>query len=106
MLFHELRQHILLLLLITTGLPLALHLLIIHHLLDHAARLAVQLRQLRVLRLDFLHVDLGCGRDDVGPPRRARGFGERDDDFFAAVRKRGERPRRVIDVDWVREGAL
>ena len=42
--------------------------LVVHHLLDHAARLAVEVRQLAVLGLDLGHVDLGRARDHVGPP--------------------------------------
>jgi hypothetical protein len=68
MLLHELSQHILLLLIIARRLPLPLHLLIVHHLLHHPPRLAVQITQLRVFRHDFRGVDLGCRRDDVRPP--------------------------------------
>ncbi|KAK5631590.1 hypothetical protein RRF57_007304 [Xylaria bambusicola] len=42
--------------------------LVVHHLLDHAARLAVEVGQLAVLGLDLGDVDLGGACDDVGPP--------------------------------------
>lgn len=42
--------------------------LVIHHLLDHASRIAVKVPKLRVLRLDLGDVDLWCRGDDVRPP--------------------------------------
>jgi hypothetical protein len=105
MLLHEFLQHILFLLLIARRLPLPLHLLIIHHLLHHTPRLAVQIRQLAVFRDYFRDVDLGCGCDDVRPPVRAGGFGEGERDGFA----RGlgdECPGAVVDDNWVWEVAL
>ena len=65
---HKLVQHLLLLLLVTRRQALLLLALIIHHLLDHAPRLAVQVAELAVLRLDLGHVDLGRRRHDVLPP--------------------------------------
>ena len=55
MLRLELLQEVLLLLLITSGLASLLLALVIHHLLDHGAGLAVQVAELTVLWLD-----LGC----------------------------------------------
>jgi hypothetical protein len=68
MLLHKLLQQLILLTLVTRRLPLPLHLLVVHHLLHHPPRLAVQLRQLAVLWRDLGCVDLGRGGDDVGPP--------------------------------------
>lgn len=39
-----------------------------HHLLDHTARLAVQVGQLRILRLDEPGVQFGMMRQNVWPP--------------------------------------
>jgi hypothetical protein len=100
MLLHKLLQQLVLLTLITRRLPLPLHLLVVHHLLHHPPRLAVQLRQLAVLWRDLGRVDLGRGGDDVGPPVRAGGFGEVDGDFFAG-RCGFEGPGRVVDLDGV-----
>lgn len=68
MLLLELRQRIQLLLLVARRLPHLLLALVKHHLLDHAARLAVQVAQLAVFGLDLGHVDLGRRRHDVLPP--------------------------------------
>ena len=65
---HKLLQHILLLLLITRRLPHFLLPLIIHHLLDHAPRLPVQITQLAILRLDLGDVDFRRGCHDMCPP--------------------------------------
>ena len=68
MLLHEVLKHVLFLLLFTRRLPLPLHLLIIHHFLDHAPRLSIQVAQLRVLRLDFRDVNLGRRCHYMRPP--------------------------------------
>lgn len=107
MLLHELFQQILLFLLVTAGLPLPLHLLVVHHLLDHPARLAVEFRQLGVFGLDLGHVDCGGGRHDVRPPVGAAGFGQVDVDGFGGVGVvGGDDPGRIVDEDGVREVAL
>ena len=105
MLLHKLLQQLVLLTLITRRLPLPLHLLVVHHLLHHPPRLAVQLRQLAVLWRDLGRVDLGRGGDDVGPPVRAGGFGEVDGDFFTG-RCCFEGPGGLVDLDGVGEVAL
>jgi hypothetical protein len=105
MLLHKLLQQLVLLTLITRRLSLPLHLLIVHHLLHHPPRLAVQLRQLAVLWRDFGRVDLGRGGDDVGPPVRAGGFGEVDGDFFAG-RCGFEGPGGLVDLDGMGEVTL
>jgi len=85
MLRHELVQHLILLLFVARRLPLPLHLLVVHHFLDHATRLAVQFGQLAVLRLNLRGVDFGRGCHDVRPPVRARRFGEGDVNGFGVV---------------------
>jgi hypothetical protein len=105
MLLHKLLQQLVLLTLVTRRLPLPLHLLVVHHLLHHTPRLAVQLRQLAVLRRDLGRVDLGRGGDDVRPPVRAGGFGKVDGDVFTG-RCCFEGPGRVIDLDGVGKVAL
>lgn len=92
MLIHKLLKHILLLLFVTGGLVLSLHLLIVHHFLDHPPRLTIEIGQLAVLRYYLTDVNFGCGGDDVRPPVGARRFGEVDNDFFGGVRKCGESP--------------
>ena len=105
MLLHEFLQHVLLLLFLAGRLPLALHLLIIHHLLDHASRLAVEIAEFRVLGLDLGDVDLGGGGDDVCPPLRLVLFVQVDGDFFAG-RRCFERPGALVERDGVGEVAL
>jgi hypothetical protein len=64
----ELLENICLVLLIRAGQALLLLLLVEHHLLDHAAGLAVEIRQLGVIGLDLGNVDLRRRGDDVSPP--------------------------------------
>lgn len=82
-LLHELLQHVLFLLFLTCRLPLPFHLLIIHHLLDHASRLTIQIAQFRVLRLDLCNIYLGCGCHNVCPPFGFVLLVKVDGDFFA-----------------------
>ncbi len=86
---HELFEYVLLVLLVTGGLALPLHLLVVHHLLDHAARLAVELGQFRVLGHDLRRVDLGRRRHYVCPPVRPAGLGQVNRDLFGVVGFRG-----------------
>ena len=83
MLLHKLLQHILLLLLIARRLTHFLLTLIIHHLLDHCARRAVQVAEFAVLGLDLGRVDFGRRRHDVGPPFHLVDFFQVDGEFFA-----------------------
>jgi hypothetical protein len=101
----ELLQDIRLLLLVAGRLALLLLPLIKHHLLDHAACLAVQVAQLAVLGLYLGGVDLGRGGDDVRPPLHLVYFVEVDGDFFVGA-DGGEGPGGVVDADGVREVAL
>lgn len=61
-------QHVQFLLLITGRLPHLLLPLIIHHLLNHTSRLAIQISQLAILRLDFRDIYLRRGSNDMFPP--------------------------------------
>lgn len=63
-LLHEIR----LLLLIATHAPRLLLALIIHHLLNHTPRLAIEVAQFRVLRTDLSHVDSWRTGHDMRPP--------------------------------------
>ena len=84
MLRLKLAHNLRLLLLLTARLPSLLLPLIVHHLLDHAAGLAVQIAQLAVLGRDFADVDARRARDDVLPPFQLVGFGELDAELFGA----------------------
>lgn len=105
MLLFELVQNIQLLLLVTRGLASLLLPLVEHHLLDHAASLAVQVAELTVLGLDLRSVDFGGRGDDMGPPLELVHFVEVNGDFLARG-CRGESPGAVVDEDGMGEGAL
>jgi hypothetical protein len=83
MLRLELLQHIHLLLIITARQSCLLLTLVIHHLLHHTPRLAVQVAQAAILGRDLGGVDLGCRRDDVRPPFHLVGLVEVDGEFLA-----------------------
>jgi hypothetical protein len=101
----ELGQDVELLLLVARGLAGLLLALVEHHLLDHAARLSVEVTQLAVLGLDLAGVDLGRRGDDVRPPLHLVGLFEVHLDVFAGGRGR-EGPGRLVDGDGVGELAL
>lgn len=103
---HELLQHVLLLLLIAALATRLLLALVIHHLLDHTAGLAVQVAELAVLGRDLGRVDLGCGRHDVRPPFHLVAFVEVDAQFFLARGQGFEGPGAVVGDYRVRERAL
>lgn len=105
MTLHKLLQHILLLLLVAGRLAHFLLALVVHHLLNHCARLAVQIAQLAVLGLNLGRVDLGRRGDDVRPPLHLVRLVEVDGQFFAR-RRRLEGPGAVVDYDGMGEGAL
>ena len=63
-LFHD----VLFLLVIAGGQSHLLLPLVVHHLLDHAARLTVQVRELGGLRLHLARVDLRVRLDQPAPP--------------------------------------
>lgn len=105
MLVLELLQDVQLLLLVARRLAHLLLALVEHHLLDHAAGLAVQIAEVAVLGLDLGGVDLGCGGHDVGPPLELVDLVQVDADLLAGG-DRLEGPGGVIDADGVREVAL
>jgi len=81
--------------------------LIVHHLADHAARLAVQVAEFTVLGHDFRRVDPGRRGDDVRPPFQLVGLVQVQRDLFLCrCRRRFERPGRFVEEDRVRELAL
>lgn len=105
MLLLELLQHVHLLLLIARRLAHLLLPLIVHHLLHHAARLAVQVAQLAVLRRNLRCIDLRRGRHHVCPPLHLVDLVEVNADLFAG-RCCFESPGGFVDVDGVGEVAL
>ena len=102
----ELFEDIRLLLFLRRGQTLLLLPLVEHHLLDHAARLPVEVRELRILWLDLGDVDLGGVLDDVRPPLHLVYLVEVDFDRFSAVGIRRQGPSRVPGVDIMRCLAL
>ena len=106
MLRLEALQHLHLLLILARRLTHLLLALIIHHLLDHAPRLAIQIAEFAVLGRDLRDVDLGRRGDDMGPPFHLVDLVEMDGDFFAGVRQRFERPGGFVGVDFFGEVAL
>lgn len=80
--------------------------LVVHHLLDHAARLAVEVGQLAVLGLDLGHIDLGGARDHVGPPLHLVCLVQVDLDRLRPVGRCRQGPGRILGMDCVREVAL
>lgn len=105
MLRLELLQQINLLLLITSRQAHLLLPLIKHHLLHHAPRLAIQIRQGRILRHDLGDVDLGRRGDDMRPPLHLVGLVEVDLHDLRPVRAGSHRPGAVVDADRVGERA-
>ena len=101
MLCLELLEDVHLLLLIRRGQALLLLALVVHHLLDHAARLAVEIGQLGGLGLDLGDVDLGRVGDDMRPPLHLVGLVEMDLDSLGTIGVAREGPGRVFDVDIV-----
>jgi hypothetical protein len=92
MLFLEVLQHIQLLRLIARRLPQLLLSLIIHHLLDHAPRLAVQIPQLTTLRRDLRNIDLRRPDYHMRPPFHLVDLVEVDVDCLRAVGRGDQRP--------------
>lgn len=92
MLVLELLEDVEPLLLVRGGQAALLLLLVKHHLLDHAARLAVEVRQLGRVGLDLGHVDLGSVGHDVSPPLHLVHLVEVDLDRLGAVGVGAQRP--------------
>ena len=105
MLLLKLLQHLHFLLILTRWLPHLLLPLIIHHLLDHAPRLAIQVTQLAILRLDLAGIDRWGVGDDVRPPFHLVDFVEVQGDFFAGG-SGFERPCGLVGFDFFWEIAL
>lgn len=100
-------QHLKLLLLLTRRFPQLLLPLIIHHLLHHPPRLAVQVAQLRVLRLDLGRINLRRRRGHMRPPFHLIRLVQMDRDFFRLrARLGGESPGRFVGENAKREIAL
>lgn len=101
----ELLKNVQLLLLIAGRLAHFLLPLVKHHLLDHAAGLAVEVTKFAVLGLDLAGVDLGRRGDDMRPPLHLVDLVEVDLDIFACSGG-AQGPCRVVDADGVGELAL
>ena len=107
MLFFKLFQHLHFPRFFTRRLPHLLLPLIVHHLLDHAPRFAIQVTQLAILRRDLGGVDAGRGRDDVRPPFHLVGFVKVEGDFFGGGAGGGFKgPCGFVGVDGMGEVAL
>lgn len=105
MLLLELLQNLHLPLLVARRLAHLLLPLVVHHLLDHGARLAVQVAERRRLGHDLGHVDLGRRRHDVRPPLHLVDLVQVDGDFLACGGGL-ERPGGFVGVDGVGEFTL
>lgn len=92
MLVLELLENVEPLLLVRGGQAALLLLLVKHHLLNHAARLAVKVRQLGRVGLDLGHVDLGSVGHDVRPPLHLVHLVEVDLNRLGAVGVGAQRP--------------
>lgn len=106
MLRLEFLEDIHLLLLIRSGKTGLLLSLVEHHLLDHPARFAVEVRELGGIRLNLAHVDLGRTGDHVCPPLHLVHLVEVNLDRLGAIAVRHEGPGRVFGVDFVGGFAL
>lgn len=95
MLLHELREHVLLLLILAGGQAHLLLSLIVHHLLDQRTGFAVQVGELRGLRVDFSCGNRRVGGDESIPPRHLIDLLERDDDDVFV-----DGPQRVVGLDF------
>mmetsp|Transcript_48404 Transcript_48404/g.148916 ORF Transcript_48404/g.148916 Transcript_48404/m.148916 type:complete len:237 (+) Transcript_48404:135-845(+) len=99
-LLHEALEHVLLVLLVGGGQPGRLLPLIVHHLLDGLARLAVEVGELRVLRLHLLRVNLGVAHKEAVPPLHPVHLCQRQGHqpvvLLGVVL---DRPRRVLQLD-------
>lgn len=92
MLVLELLKDIQAILLVRGRQALFLLLLVEHHLLDHAARLAIEVGQFGVVGLDLGHIDLGGRGDNVCPPLHLVDLVEVDFDRLGVVRVGREGP--------------
>lgn len=103
----KLLQNIPLLLLITRQPTHLLLPLIIHHLLDHRPRLAIQLTQRRILRRNLRNVDLRRTRHNMRPPLHLVHLVQVNRDFLAGrFGCRFEGPGAFVGDDGVGKFAL
>jgi hypothetical protein len=106
MLLLELLKHFHLLLVIACWLAHLLLPLVVHHLLHHASRLAIQIAKFAILWCDLSSIDLGCRCDDMWPPLHLVDFVEVDIELLSASSDCLERPCGFIYEDGMWEGAL
>lgn len=107
MLSLELLQQIHLPLLVTAGTTHLLLSLIIHHLLDHGASLAIQIAQTGVLGRNLGDIDFGSSSHNMRPPFDLVHLIEMDADFLAGEGGGSlEGPRGFVDADGVGEVTL
>mmetsp|Transcript_4347 Transcript_4347/g.9414 ORF Transcript_4347/g.9414 Transcript_4347/m.9414 type:complete len:303 (-) Transcript_4347:164-1072(-) len=100
MLLHKLLEHVLLSLLVGGGKARRLLPLIIHHLLHRLPRVAVEIRQLGVLRLHLLRVDLGIAHDHRLPPLHLIALGECDAHYpIPRLRVVFDGPKAILHFD-------
>lgn len=107
MLGLELLQKLHLLLLVAAGATHLLLSLVIHHLLDHGASLAIQVPQAGILRCDLGDIDLRGAGHDMRPPFHFVDLVEVDVNFLPGRGGGGlEGPGGLIDADSVGEVTL
>ena len=106
MLVLKFLENVHLLLVIRARQPLLLLTLVVHHLLHHTARLAVEVRQLGRVGRDLGNIDLGCVLDDVRPPLHLVDLVQVDLDQLRPVRVGGQGPGRLPCLDGLRKLTL
>mmetsp|Transcript_18850 Transcript_18850/g.48582 ORF Transcript_18850/g.48582 Transcript_18850/m.48582 type:complete len:235 (+) Transcript_18850:284-988(+) len=92
---HELLEHILLVLLLRCGQPHLFLPLVVHHLLDSLAGLAVEVGELRVFWLDLLRIDLRVTDKHTLPPLHVILLLQRDVHNLVVL----NRPEAVLRLD-------
>jgi hypothetical protein len=106
MLRLELAHNLRFLLLVAARLASLFLPLIVHHLLDHPSRLAVQVTELAVFGRNLADVDPRRRRHDVLPPFHLVRLRELDAQLLCAGGSGLEGPGGVVEEDGVGEGAL
>jgi hypothetical protein len=100
-LIHKLLQHVLLLLLIASGLSHLLLPLVIHHFLNHASSLSIKVTQSAVFRLNLGNINLRRRCYDVGPPFHFIHFVEVYFNNLCSGGRSCESPGGLVDSDLV-----
>ena len=100
---HERLQLVAFFELLRGGKTLLLLLLVKHHLLNNAARVAIEVRQLGVLRLDLLSVDFLVAFKHTIPPVLPVQFREAQLQNTLSVRIALQCPKRVVKLDFLAE---